>query len=596
MKFRISKSFSLLNDFRERVRPRILDRYIFLEIMVPFLVCLLILTTLFMSIVLKDIAGELFGKGIALSKILLYLFYLVSEKLTAAIPIACLFGGILAAGRLSGDSEIVAMRSAGVSFPRIYIVFLFSGFLTTVVVAFMNLYYGPVSQRAREDFENWLKSYHSLSLVKTGRFLGAANMNGLSLTGQDIYAGTRENDILKEVHIRWWLNSVDNKTSERVQVRNMLIPIGDGFLTQIVHAQSGQLIERERQPKPVETEPDAEPVATTLPPGVSPAKKDAATDVEESKTEAVLRLNDGFIIEIAPDLSRVQVTDFTKGSMDYVIPPPPKPLGQLNVKPDNYTFPELFDFLKKIQEGGTEIDPMAILGGETGKVGENHGGVTIKLPGLEQMKAMLQQQMLWIATKAGSIGQPGGPTSEEFQNVVTLSMQMRFFLTNADTTQRKFRLEVQTRIAKSIACMIFFFISFPLGLVVKRSGRGMSFGLALVVFIGYFGLVLLGTNLAETGKVHPAVGGWLPDIVVAIAGVFIMASRTEGFKQRLKEASRAMKTPFVERQLARLRTLARVVAPLFRPLGWLMGVIFTLAGKLVSWFRARILRAFGGST
>ncbi|HNE25142.1 MAG TPA: LptF/LptG family permease, partial [Leptospiraceae bacterium] len=94
------------------LKPRILDRYIFLEILAPFLVWLALLTTLFMSIVLKDIAGELFGKGISPFKISVYIFYLIAEKITQTIPVACLFSGILAAGRLSGDSEIVAMRSA----------------------------------------------------------------------------------------------------------------------------------------------------------------------------------------------------------------------------------------------------------------------------------------------------------------------------------------------------------------------------------------------------------------------------------------------------------------------------------------------------
>lgn len=552
-----------------KLKPRILDRYIFLEILVPFLVCLLILTTLFMSIVLKDIVVELLGKGIPIHKVLYYLFNLISEKITQAIPIACLFGGILAAGRLSGDSEIVAMRSAGVSFPRIYAVFLFAGFLTTCIVAFMNLYYGPVSAKARENFENWLKSYHSLTLVKTGRFLGNAKMDGVSLKGQDIYAGQRENEILKEVHIREWLNSVDEQSSERIQVRNMLIPIGDGFITQIVHAESGQLVEREKIPEPKEEEPPA----TDLPPGIDPSQlpmKPQQPPVEESSKEALLRLNKGFIIEISQDLSRVQTTDFTNGSMDYVIPPPPRSLGQLNVRPENYTFFELFDFLRKLEEGGTEIDPMQIVGplmqqGDAAKAAAAGQGFTIKLPAMDQMKLMLNQNMTWMMMNGGNVGKPGGPTPEQWQNTITLTFQLRFFIENAAVSERKFKLEIQTRIAKSIACMIFFFISFPLGLVVKRSGRGMSFGLALSVCLGYFGLVAVGTNFAESGKVSAVAGGWAPNIAVALMGMYVMASRTEGFKQRFRKALRKLRPPIVQRQLDRIAWLFSKLAPIFRP-------------------------------
>ena len=111
-----------------RLKPNILDVYIFKEILQPFFTWLFFWTTLFMSIVIKDVLGDLVGKGIDLTRVASYLYYLLAEKITQTVPIACLLSGILAAGRLSGDSEITAMRASGISFPRIYTVFLFFGF------------------------------------------------------------------------------------------------------------------------------------------------------------------------------------------------------------------------------------------------------------------------------------------------------------------------------------------------------------------------------------------------------------------------------------------------------------------------------------
>lgn len=564
-----------LKTLFSRIRPSILDRYIFVEILVPFFVCLLLLTTLFMSLVLTDIADELLGKGISPVKISLYLFYLISEKLTQTIPFACIFGGILAAGRLSGDSEITAMRSAGVSFPRIYVVFIFFGFLATCVVAFTNLYYGPVSARAREDFENWLKSYHSLSLVRTGRFLGAGSMDGLSLKGQDIFAGSRRGDVLHEIHIREWVNALDEKTSERIFLRNTMIPIGDGYITQIVHAKRGQLVERKRIKEP-EAESPQEPSAPVdappaeLPAGVDPGmvnppEHQKAIVEEQSDTEAVLRLEEGFIIEIAADLSRVQTTNFTNGTMDYVVPAPPKPLGRLNVKPDNYTLWELFDFLKKLEEGGTEIDTCAILGGAGGaKISEKSNcGSSYTLPGLSQMKLMSMQIPMWIAENHSKVGTEGGPTEEQFQAMTTMAMQIQVFLQDAQKTKLKFEMEIQNRIARSFACMIFFFVSFPLGLVVKRSGKGMSFALALVVILVYFGTYMFTTGRANSGKMDAMAAAWIPNLIIAAMGVYVMASRTEGFQQRLRALRKRIRIPFADRLLVLLRPLN----PVFRRIG-----------------------------
>jgi lipopolysaccharide export system permease protein len=587
-----------------RIRPTILDRYIFIEILVPFFVCLLLLTTLFMSLVLTDIADELLGKGISPVKISLYLFYLISEKLTQTIPFACIFGGILAAGRLSGDSEITAMRSAGMSFPRIYIVFIFFGFLATCVVAFTNLYYGPVSARAREDFENWLKSYHSLSLVRTGRFLGAGSMDGLSLKGQDIFAGSRRGDVLHEIHIREWVNALDEKTSERIFLRNTMIPIGDGYITQIVHAKRGQLVERKRvkEPEPVveaETpEPAQIPGGAPVPEGVDPAmvnppEHQKAIVEDQSDTEAVLRLEEGFIIEIAPDLSRVQTTDFTHGTMDYVVPPPPRPLGRLNVKPDNYTLWELFDFLKKLEEGGTEIDSCAILGGAGGaKISEKSNcGSSYTLPGLSQMKLMSMQLPMWIAENHSKIGKEGGPSEEQFQAMTTMAMQIQVFLQDAQKTKLKFEMEIQNRIARSFACMIFFFVSFPLGLVVKRSGKGMSFALALVVILVYFGTYMFTTGRANSGKMDAMAAAWIPNLIIAGMGIYVMASRTEGFQQRMRALRRRIIVPVADRILRLLAPLAPVLRPLGRASEFLrktIAIAFTKLSSPVTKLLARI--------
>lgn len=197
--------------FFRRFQPAVLDRYIFLEILQPFLTALLFWTSLFVAMVLKDVIGDLLGKGISLLDIGRFLVYLVGEKITLTIPMACLFAGILAAGRLSGDSEITAMRAAGISFPRIYSVFLFAGLLAALAVAAMNLYLGPMAATAREKFETWLKSYHSLSLARPGQFLGGGDIDGLQKGGQDIYALSRDGSVLQGIQIRFWDYKLDDQ-------------------------------------------------------------------------------------------------------------------------------------------------------------------------------------------------------------------------------------------------------------------------------------------------------------------------------------------------------------------------------------------------
>ena len=486
-----------------RFGSTVLDRYIFKEILIPFMMWLTFFTTLFMAIVLKDIIGELFGKGLGILNLLQYLSYLVGEQLTLTIPWACLLSGIMASGRLSGDSEIVAIRAAGISFPRMYAVFIFFGFLSMVVVGAMNLYIGPHNARAREDFEDRLKTYHSLSLVRAGRFLGRANFDGLSQKGSDIYAGAKQGRRLLQVQIREWFNFV-TEDSERVSIKGKTIPIGDGFISQIVHAGSGELLTR-RSP--------------------------------DGDLKKIIRLRNGFLIELDEKQKHYQVTNFFDGHMDYLIPPPAKSMGRLNVRPDNYTFWELLDFVDKMVNGGNTIDlcamdPSCKSSGKNLQINQadgDGGGRVFKLPALSEMDFIIKQQQIWIMTNQGKVGQPGGPSPETMQQRMRIFLMLSAFMKDAEKTRRKFEVEIQSRIATPVACLLFFFISFPLGLTVKRSGKGMGFALAGGVFMVYNGLLSVGMSQAYAGKLHPAAGAWLPNLAIALIGVYVMSTRTDDF-------------------------------------------------------------------
>ncbi len=499
-----------------RYGPTILDRYVFNEIVQPFFLSVLFWTSFFMVVILKDVVGELLGKNVEPGRIAIYLIVLLGEKVTQTIPISCLFAGILAAGRLSGDSEITAMRSAGISYPRIYNIFIFSGFLSTVLVISMDFYLGPLCSRAREDFEDWLRAYHSLTLVRPGRFLGRADMDGITKKGQDIYAENRLGNSLREVQIREWYNDVDLKSTDTVVLKGVSIPIGNGFLTQVIHAESGELLSRSRS---------------------------------DGKEEKFIRFRKGFLIEVDDKQSAYQVTSFFDGFMDYVIPPPVKPIGRLNVKPENYTYPELFDFLNKLESGGSEVNLDAMMEGQGAVAGAKASGNVIKLPGKMEMENMVRGLQLEIMQKCNPPGQPGGLTDEECQLRVRTFLQLQVFLKDVDKTKRRFELEIHKRVSGGVACMLFFFAAFPLGLVVRRSGKGMSFGLALMVCAGYYVVLLSSQTQALQGGVSPALGAWIPDILVAAAGFYIMSTRTEGFSP----------FGFLTRPLR--KPLARVTAP-----------------------------------
>lgn len=102
-----------------RILPPILYRYILKELITPFGVILFIFTgLLFLARSLK-LVELIVNKTASLSDIIVLFSYVIPQFLEMAIPMAFLLSVIIAFGRLSADSELVVMRSVGLSLSRL---------------------------------------------------------------------------------------------------------------------------------------------------------------------------------------------------------------------------------------------------------------------------------------------------------------------------------------------------------------------------------------------------------------------------------------------------------------------------------------------
>src|SRR5262245_2109512 len=99
--------------------PRLLDRYLVREIVLPFFLWLLLLTfVLIMPPILQN-AEQLIAKGVAWPIVLRVLATLLPQALGITIPMALLLGILIGLGRLSADREFVALQACGVSIFRV---------------------------------------------------------------------------------------------------------------------------------------------------------------------------------------------------------------------------------------------------------------------------------------------------------------------------------------------------------------------------------------------------------------------------------------------------------------------------------------------
>ncbi len=124
---------------------RILDRYIFRELMTPFIVSLGALCFIMFTKEMLRLVELLVSKGVGIFAVLNILAHLMPSFLVLTLPIACLISSITTFNRLSYDYEIIAMRAAGVSLLRIALpVFVFS-FLVFLLTFYLSQWGQPWS-------------------------------------------------------------------------------------------------------------------------------------------------------------------------------------------------------------------------------------------------------------------------------------------------------------------------------------------------------------------------------------------------------------------------------------------------------------------
>jgi lipopolysaccharide export system permease protein len=94
---------------------KILHRYIFREILVPFALGLGVFTFVLLLARLLRLIELVVNRGIPATSVARIFLYLLPAFLEITVPMAMLLAILVAFGRLSADSEITALRSSGVS-------------------------------------------------------------------------------------------------------------------------------------------------------------------------------------------------------------------------------------------------------------------------------------------------------------------------------------------------------------------------------------------------------------------------------------------------------------------------------------------------
>lgn len=120
-------------------RLSVMDRYLFVELFLPFIFGMGMFTSLALSIgTLFDLVRRVTESGLPMDIAVKILFLKMPEFVVLAFPMSMLLASLMAYSRLSSDSELIALRSIGVSIYRLVVPALLFGIVVTGIAFVFN--------------------------------------------------------------------------------------------------------------------------------------------------------------------------------------------------------------------------------------------------------------------------------------------------------------------------------------------------------------------------------------------------------------------------------------------------------------------------
>lgn len=128
----------------------ILFRYMFLQLLTPYIISVLILTFVLSLNTINSLIGLIVTKGVPPLNVGLLLFYRLPQFLSVTMPLAMVVAVLVVVVRICMDLEFIAIRAAGISFRTILFPFFCFGLLLTGITLFMTLWAQPTGFAAFE--------------------------------------------------------------------------------------------------------------------------------------------------------------------------------------------------------------------------------------------------------------------------------------------------------------------------------------------------------------------------------------------------------------------------------------------------------------
>jgi len=419
---------------------------------------------------------DLVGKGLDWNVISELLLYASAGLVPMALPLATLLASLMTMGNLGENNELLAMKSAGISLPKIMIPLIFVTIVISTGAFFFSNNVLPYTNLKIASLLYSVKQQKPELIIKEGVFTNLIEGYSIKVADKD-----PRTSLLKNILIYDHSSDVGNTT--------------------VTYADSGYMKPTSDQKFLVATLFNGytyKEVTDNKAPRRNPTSKYPAQKQIFEKQVIVFELQ-GFGLQRTDD-------NLFKDSFQAMN------LVQLSKASDSLTYNfnvQSEAFSKNVTRNSLMRNPNWY----TRKV-ETKTYYKINVDSLYKTLSVSQQQnaVQRALDYARSSKSYISSTKDEF------FQKQKLIARHKIEWNRKFTL--------SFACFVFFFIGAPLGAIIRKGGLGMPVVISVLFFIVYYIITISGEKFARELIWNPATGMWVSSFILLPLGMFLSYKAT----------------------------------------------------------------------
>jgi lipopolysaccharide export system permease protein len=173
---------------------KILQRYLAAHFIPPFLLATTFFASFLLTFQLFRLISIVINKGMSFLLVLELMGHIAISFFPMSVPLSAMFASIFTMNKLSEDSELIAMRSFGLTKGRLFTPFLILGLMIALATFALNLKLIPYSRLVFRNTLIKLTSEGAMTDLRPGHFF--TDIPDITIFAEDVSAdGTRLTDI-----------------------------------------------------------------------------------------------------------------------------------------------------------------------------------------------------------------------------------------------------------------------------------------------------------------------------------------------------------------------------------------------------------------